>query len=78
VIQPTLGVVVASAGLASSVVLIRAAGDRAVTHALQKWADAVCVKGGPGVTAGTTAMTSALGRQAETDLVISHHQPGSR
>ena len=42
----------------------------------QERADAVCVEGGPGVTVGTVASTSAPGRQAETDFVISHRLPG--
>jgi hypothetical protein len=42
----------------------------------QERADAVCVKGGPGVTVGTAPSANALGRQAETDFAISHRVPG--
>jgi len=48
------------------------------TQTFQERADAVCVKGGPGVTVGTTAAASALERQAETDFAISHRPSGGR
>jgi hypothetical protein len=44
----------------------------------QERADAVCVKGGPGVTVGTAAAVNAMGRQAETDFAISHRATGGR
>ena len=48
-----------------------------VKQTFQERADAVCVKGGPGVTLGTAAAASALGRQAERDFAISHSLPGA-
>ena len=41
-------------------------------------ADAVCVKGGAGVTVGASAAASAFTRQAETDFAISHRTAGGR
>lgn len=49
-----------------------------VKQTFQERADAVCVKGGPGVTMGTAAAASALKRQAETDFAISHRSSGGR
>ena len=49
-----------------------------VKQTFQERADAVCVKGGPGVTLGTAAIASASRRQAETDFAISHRLPGAR
>lgn len=47
-----------------------------VKQTFQERADAVCVKGGPGVTVGTAAAASALGRQVEGDFATSHRLPG--
>ena len=51
--------------------LIDGTNTSTATQTFQERADAVCVRGGPGVTVGSTASISALGRQAETDFAIS-------
>jgi hypothetical protein len=48
-----------------------------VKRTFQERADAVCAKGGPGVTLGTAAAAS-FGRQAETDFATSHRARGAR
>jgi hypothetical protein len=47
-----------------------------VTQTFQERADAVCVKGGPGVTVGTAAAASAFSRQAETAFATSQRHAG--
>jgi hypothetical protein len=49
-----------------------------VKRTFQERADAVCAKGGPGVTLGTAAAARPLGRQAEVDFAASHRAPGTR
>jgi hypothetical protein len=52
--------------------------DSTVKQPFQERADAVCVKGGPGVSVGTATAAGVFRRQAETDFATSHRLSGGR